>query len=162
MYLWRGEQAMRAWQITRLDELPTLVHLPDPVPQAGEVGIRILAAGLNFADLLMRCRAAIRSSPALPFVPGMELAGVVEALWGPAPTDRPRHPRPGRPVTAGALAERAVVPADRCCILPDAMTMAEAAGFPIAYGTSHLALGHKAGCNPARRCSSPGPRGVSG
>ena len=151
---------MRAWQITRLDELPTLVHLPDPVPQAGEVGIRILAAGLNFADLLA-LQGRYQVKPPLPFVPGMEFAGVVETL-GPGSDG----PAPGTRVlgtcTAGALAERIAVPAVRVSILPDAMTMAEAAGFPIAYGTSHLALGHKAGLQPGETLFVTGAAGGVG
>ena len=151
---------MRAWQITRLDELPTLVHLPDPVPQAGEVGIRILAAGLNFADVLA-LQGRYQVKPALPFVPGMEFAGVVETL-GPGSDG----PAPGTRVlgtcTAGALAERIAVPAVRVSILPDAMTMAEAAGFPIAYGTSHLALGHKAGLQPGETLFVTGAAGGVG
>jgi NADPH:quinone reductase len=151
---------MRAWQITRLDETPALVHLPDPVPQAGEVGIRILAAGLNFADLLA-LQGRYQVKPPLPFVPGMEFAGVVETLGsgtaGPAPGTRVLGT-----CTAGALAERIAVPAEQVSILPDSMEMTEAAGFPIAYGTSHLALAHKANLQPGETLFVTGAAGGVG
>ncbi len=120
-----------------------LRDLPRPVPGAGEALVRIAAAGLNFADLLM-IRGSYQDMPALPFTPGLELAGTVEAL-GPGVDG----PAPGTRVAVfsgrGALAEYGAFPAARCLVLPDAMPFEEAAGFQIAYGTSHLALARRAG-----------------
>lgn len=134
---------MRAWQITTSGGAPAIGLLKDPVPAKGEALVRVMAAGLNFADLLM-IEGKYQVRPALPFVPGMEFAGVIEAL-GPDTSG----PAPGTRVLGvcgtGALAERLSMPVDRLLPLPDGMTYAEAAGFPIAYGTSHLALSWKAG-----------------
>ncbi len=133
---------MKAWQITALSQPAQLVDLPAPVPQAGEALIRIHAAGLNFADLLM-ADGKYQDRPPLPFVPGLEMAGTVEAL-GPGTAG----PAPGTRVAAyagrGAFAELAAVPVDRLLPLPDSMSFPVAAAFQIAYGTSHLALTRKA------------------
>lgn len=134
---------MQAWLVNEIGTDPVSVTLPPPVPGPGEVLVRVAAAGLNFADLLM-AQGRYQDRVAAPYVPGMELAGTVAAL-GPG-TD---GPAPGTRVAAyagrGALAEYAAVPADRLLPLPDSMPFDIAAGFQIAYGTSHLALTHAAG-----------------
>ncbi|MFT4150137.1 MAG: NADPH:quinone oxidoreductase family protein [Paracoccaceae bacterium] len=137
---------MRVWQIHEPGTPPHLADLADPVPGMGEAVVRVEACGLNFADLLM-AEGKYQERPALPYVPGLEFAGTVEAL-GPD-TD---GPAPGTRVAAyaghGGLAERALLRADRLVAIPDSMTMVEAAGFQIAYGTSHVALHHRARLQP--------------
>jgi NADPH:quinone reductase len=133
---------MRTWIVNEIGAKPTPRDLEEPIPAKGEVVVQVEAVGLNFADMLaIQGKYQIRQS--LPYVPGMEFSGVVESL-GPEATG----PMPGTRVLgtcpAGALAERLCLPATRLCVMPDAMTFTEAAGFPIAYGTSHLALTHKA------------------
>ncbi|MGH2542775.1 MAG: alcohol dehydrogenase catalytic domain-containing protein, partial [Ardenticatenaceae bacterium] len=65
--------------------------VPVPEPGPGEVRIRVRAAGLNFADTLI-IRGQYQEKPALPFVPGMEIAGRIDAcgpdVAGLAPGDR--------------------------------------------------------------------------
>lgn len=133
---------MKAWLVETLGQPPRLADLPRPVPGSGEVLLRVAAAGLNFADLLM-AEGKYQDRPGLPFIPGMELAGVVEEA-GPDVTLAPGS-RVAAHVRCGAFAEWAVVPADRLLPLPDTMPFDHAAGFQIAYGTSHLALAGKAG-----------------
>lgn len=151
---------MRAWQIAALGADPKLVTIQPPVPAPGEALVRITSVGLNFADLLMG-QGRYQLRPALPFVPGMEFAGVVKAL-GPNATG----PAPGTRVlgtcTCGALAEALCLPADRLTPLPDAMGLDEAAGFPIAYGTSHLALDWKARLKPGETLFVTGAAGGVG
>jgi NADPH:quinone reductase len=112
---------------------------PDPgAPGAGAVRIRVAAAGLNYADLLVtQGRYQVKHQP--PFVPGFEAAGTIEAV-GP---QVPRLEVGDRVIAipeAGAFAEVAIVPADRVYPAPTGLDAAEAAGFPIAYGTSYVAL----------------------
>lgn len=137
---------MRALQLTAYKTEPTLVTLPDPTPGRDEVLIRVMACGLNFADLLM-IDGSYQERPALPFTLGMELSGVVEAL-GPDT----EGPAPGTRVAVfagrGGLADKAVVPAARCLPIPDSMPFGEAAAFQIAYGTSHMALTRRASLAP--------------
>lgn len=134
---------MKAFQITDFDAPPALREVDLPEPAAGEVRVRIAACGLNFADLLM-AKGTYQERPDLPATLGMELAGTVDVL-GPGV----EGPAPGTRVAvfagAGGLAEAGVFPADRCVPLPDGMGFADAAAFQVAYGTSHVALSHKAG-----------------
>jgi len=137
---------MRAWLIDSLAHPATLRDLPDPVPQPGQALVAIHACGLNFADLLM-AKGQYQEKPPLPFIPGLELAGTVLAL-GPGT----EGPAPGTRVAVyagqGGLAEKGCFPVPSLLPIPDSMSMAEAAGFQIAYGTSHLALAHKARLQP--------------
>jgi NADPH2:quinone reductase len=133
---------MRAYHLPAKGAEPILTDLPRPTPGPGEISLRIAACGLNFADLLM-IKGAYQDTPEPPFTLGMEVAGTVEAL-GPD-TD---GPAPGTRVAVfggqGGLADYGCFPAARAVPLPDAMTFAEAAAFQVAYGTSHVALDHKA------------------
>ena len=151
---------MQAWQIAAFDDGPRIVALQPPVLAGGEALVRVAAVGLNFADLLM-LQGKYQVRPPLPFVPGMEFSGIVEAL-GPGATG----PAPGSRVLgvcgSGALAERICLPADRLSCLPDAMSLVEAAGFPIAYGTSHLALDWKARLQPGETLFVTGAAGGVG
>lgn len=137
---------MKAWRLAELGGDFAQHEIDAPAPGPGEVRLRVMACALNFADLLMR-EGKYQEKPPLPYTPGMEVAGVIEAL-GPGVTG----PRPGTRVMAfvnhGGLAQAAIAPAERVVALPDNMPFAEAAAFPIAYGTSHLALEHKARLQP--------------
>ncbi len=137
---------MKSWRIDALGAEPSLQPFTPLPPAPGEVQISVAACGLNFADLLMR-DGKYQEKPPLPYTPGMEIAGTVAALGqGVA------GPAPGTRVTAfvnhGGLAPLANAPANRVVQIPDAMPFADAAAFPIAYGTSHLALDHKARLQP--------------
>jgi NADPH2:quinone reductase len=137
---------MRAWQIAALDHPATLLDLPEPTPGPGQARLAIHACGLNFADLLM-AKGQYQEKPSLPFIPGLELAGTVLDL-GPGTAG----PAPGTRVAVyagqGGLAEQGCFPVGSLLPIPDSMSFAEAAGFQIAYGTSHLALAHKARLQP--------------
>ncbi len=137
---------MRAWQIEATGSPPRLTRTPDPVPGQGEALIEVEACALNFADLLM-AEGRYQEKPALPYVPGLEFAGIVRAL-GPGVAG----PAPGTRVAAcaghGGLAELAAVPARLLVPVPAAMSPDQAAAFQIAYGTSHVALDHRARLRP--------------
>jgi NADPH2:quinone reductase len=120
-----------------------LADLPTPEPGACGIRIRVRAAGVNFADGLMLV-GRYQEKPPLPFTPGLELAGEIEAVGAGV-----RGLETGQRVLAvvghGAFAERAVARADDVVILPDDMDDVTAAGFAIAYGTAHGALRWRAG-----------------
>jgi NADPH2:quinone reductase len=121
----------------KLTELPDLL-----APGAGWVRVRVAAAGLNFADTLM-IAGQYQVKPALPFVPGLELAGTVLDV-GPDVT----HVKPGDRIMAavehGGFAEQAMVRAADAVLVPAGMDLVTAGGFVIAYGTSYGALAWKA------------------
>lgn len=151
---------MRAYRIRAFGGDAGLETLDRPSPGPGQVLLRIAACGLNFADLLM-LKGDYQERPEPPFTLGMEVAGTVEALGdgvaGLAPGDRVA-------VFAGqgGLADWGVFPADRCVRLPDAMPFDHAAAFLIAYGTSHLALKHRAHLQPGETLLVTGAAGGVG
>ncbi len=124
----------------------TLVDVKVKEPQPGEVRLRVAAVALNFADLLMQ-KGTYQEKPVLPFTPGLEVAGWIEAVGND--TDAPPlGSRVAAFLSEGGLAETVITSAARLVTLPDTMPFDHAAAFPIAYGTSHLALDHKARLQP--------------
>ncbi|WP_172292615.1 NADPH:quinone oxidoreductase family protein [Pseudoruegeria sp. HB172150] len=137
---------MRVFGIEEYGQAPGFREMPVPDPGPGEVRVRIAACGLNFADLLMiEGRYQVRPEP--PVILGKELAGTVEAV-GAGVTSPAVGARVSVFAETGGLAEAGCFPAERCVVLPDAMEFDVAAGFQIAYGTSHLALDHRARLKP--------------
>jgi synaptic vesicle membrane protein VAT-1 len=65
-------------------EVLTVQEAPDPTPRAGEVRIRVEAAGINFADIFAR-QGIYPDAPPAPFVPGYEVAGIVDVVGQGAP-----------------------------------------------------------------------------
>ncbi len=151
---------MRAWHVLSLGSDPVPTRLSPPVPAKGEVLVRVSAAGVNFADLLM-AEGRYQTRPDVPFVPGMEFSGIVAAL-GPGTAG----PAPGTAVLGisgiGALAEELCVSADSLSVVPETMSMTDAAAFPIAYATAHLALTHTARLRPGETLFITGAAGGVG
>lgn len=137
---------MRAYQVTNFTTPPDFHDIDVPSPGQGQILLRIEACGLNFADLLM-ATGTYQDTPSLPFTSGMEVAGRVESL-GPGVTGL----APGQRVAVfggqGGLADYGVFDAARAVPLPDSMSAVQAAAFQIAYGTSHVALSHRANLRP--------------
>lgn len=133
---------MRAIQIRAFGAAPEMTEIDRPTPQAGEISIDVAACGLNFADLLM-LSGKYQDTPPLPFSIGMEISGTV-AETGPGVTTFAPGQRVAAFIGNGGLAEVAVCAAERCVPVPHSMPLINAAGFLIAYGTSHLALAHRA------------------
>lgn len=129
-------------QVTRLGEALELHTVARPEPGPGEALLRVHACGINFADTLMAA-GRYQERPALPFTPGMEVCGSVVAL-APGVSGPPAGTRVACHCGQGGLAEYLTVPASRCVPVPDAMPDAAAAGFLVAYSTSHVALAHRA------------------
>ena len=133
---------MQAYQVSGFAADPALVTIEQPSPSQGEVLLRIHACGLNFADLLM-AKGTYQDTPTPPFTLGMEVCGTVVAV-GPDVS----APAVGTRVAvfggAGGLAQYGVFPAKNCSTVPETMGADVAAGFYVAYGTSHLALTDRA------------------
>ena len=119
-------------------EALTWKEIPTPVPQAGQVLIRIEAASLNFPDLLI-VQNKYQMKPDLPFVPGSEYAGVIEAV-GEGVTDL----KVGQSVAClsgtGGFGTHTLAPAKLCMPLPPGFPAVDAAAFIMIYATSHHAL----------------------
>ena len=113
-------------------------ELPTPEPAAGQVRIAIHAASLNFPDLLT-VQNKYQVKPPLPFVPGSEFSGVVEAVG-----EGVRHLKIGDRVAtigvSGGFASHACVDAAAVMLLPPGFGLDDAAALAFTYGTSHHAL----------------------
>lgn len=131
---------MHAWLCTNPTGVEALAwtELPDPAPKAGEVLVEIRAASLNFPDLLI-VQNKYQIKPPLPFVPGSEFAGVVQAVG-----DGVTHLQVGQNVAClsgtGGFATHTIAPAARCIPLPDGFGHVDAAAFIMTYATSYHAL----------------------
>ena len=136
MFAWLCENPIGA-QALRWAELPT----PEPAP--GQVRIQVHAASLNFPDLLT-VQNKYQIKPPLPFVPGSEFSGTVQAVG-----DGVRHLKAGDRVatigTTGGFATHACVDAAMVMALPPGFELDDAAAFAFTYGTSHHALIDRAG-----------------
>lgn len=123
-----------------------VAEIPAPVPGEGQVVIRVEAAGLNYPDALM-AMGKYQVKPPTPFVPGMELAGVVSAVGAGV-----RDLRVGDAVmataTTGAFAEACAAAAERVLPRPAGLAAELAAASLLTYGTTLHALTDRARLSP--------------
>ncbi|MFP6807140.1 MAG: NADPH:quinone oxidoreductase family protein [Pseudomonadales bacterium] len=112
----------------------------DPSPGKSEVLIKVLATGLGFVDALT-VAGLYQIKPKLPFVPGNEIAGVVEQIG-----EGVKHLRVGQRVLAtpsnGGLAEKICLHENVCTPIPDLLSSEAAAGFIVNYCTAYHGLTH--------------------
>jgi putative PIG3 family NAD(P)H quinone oxidoreductase len=134
---------------------------PDPEPGAGEILVRVRAAGLNGADMLQR-KGAYPAPPGSPQdIPGLELAGEVAAR-GPGATRFDEGDRVMAVVGGGGQAELAVVHERAAMPVPGALDWPAAGGFPEVFTTAHDAVFTQAGLAPGERLLVHGAAGGVG
>jgi NADPH:quinone reductase-like Zn-dependent oxidoreductase len=142
-------------------------EVPDPQPKPGEVLIRVKAAGVNFADLLQRM-GIYPGTPKPPFVPGIEIAGVVEkvAEGGKRATGESEPLRPGDAVAAfpkfNGYAGWVAVPASTAHRLPAGMSFEEGAAIPVTYLTAYHSMFAMGNLQPGDRILIHGAAGGVG
>ena len=151
---------MRAFRLTDYESHPKLEQIQTPDPGPGEVRLSVAACGLNFADLLMM-RGQYQEKVTPPYTLGMEIAGTVDAV-GPDVTAWHVGDRVAAFAGQGGLADYALCKAASCVRMPDAMPFTDAAAFLVAYGTSHLALAHRAHLQPGETLVVLGAAGGRG
>lgn len=133
---------MKAVQVDAFGGIEGLrvVGRPKPSPREGEVLVRVAASGLNYADLMQR-EGFYPGGPTPPYFPGIEAAGVVESVGTQTQGQRLR---PGSRVVCitqgGAQAEYVIAEESACTLLPDEISFAEGAAFPVQYLTAYHAL----------------------
>src|SRR5438093_9201776 len=117
-------------------EVLRVQEVPDPKPERGQVLVRVKAVGVNPVDTYIRSGAYARK-PSLPYTPGMDAGGVVEAV-GP---DVKRFKAGDRIYTngtiTGAAAELAVCEQSRVHPLPPKISFAQGAALAMPYGTAY-------------------------
>jgi NADPH2:quinone reductase len=123
-------------------ETLVLEDVPETAAGPGQVKIAVRACGVNFPDLLV-IQDLYQYKPTRPFIPGGEIAGVVEAVGEGVEKLRPGDRVLMSPVPGG-MAQKAVGPATNCWKIPDTMPFDEAAALLLAYGTSQHALQDRA------------------
>ena len=114
---------------------PTETEVPDP--GEGKVRIEVRAAGINFADIMQR-RGHYHGGPEPPYVPGMEVAGVIDAVG--EGVNRKEGEAVVSLVDGGGYAEYALADARGLLEVPGDMSFEEAAGFPVQWLTAHNCL----------------------
>src|SRR6185295_7507554 len=131
---------MKAWQVNEWcePEQMQLAEIPPPEPNSGEVRIRNHAAALNFFDIL-QIQGKYQVKPPLPFTPGAEVAGVIDAV-GPDVAHFSVGDRVLGFSVLGGFADYTVTPAAKTFRLPETMSFSEAAAMLVVYQTSYLAL----------------------
>ncbi|MET3614961.1 NADPH2:quinone reductase [Rhizobium aquaticum] len=138
----------------------TFVDLPEPEATGSQVVIKAAAIGVNYPDGLL-VQGLYQATPELPFIPGMEMAGVIESV-GPEVT----RLKPGIRVVAtagtGAFAQKGVFAEAQCIPLPDQVTDQDACALMCGFGTSHHALKQRGLLKPGETLVVAGAAGATG
>ena len=140
---------MHGYLVTEFGDLDVMrwVHLPDPVPGPGQLRVAVRASGINFAET--RMRAGTYTGQSLPFVMGMESAGVVAAV-GPGVTEFAVGDRVfGR--ARGSHAEQVLFDVTHTLPLPDRLSFEEGAAIPVGWLTAWHAVTTVADVQPGER-----------
>jgi NADPH:quinone reductase-like Zn-dependent oxidoreductase len=122
---------------------------PDPRPRAGEVRIRVRAAGVNFADL-MACHGLYPDAPPRPFVPGYEVAGEIDEVGEGVPQSR-RGERVVALTRFGGYSELIAARPDLILPVPAGLSFAEAASIPVNWLTAWHMLVELSNLRPGQR-----------
>ena len=131
---------MKAWLCENPIGVEALrwTDMPTPSPSPDEVLVEIKAASLNFPDILI-VQNKYQMKPSLPFVPGSEYAGVIQAIGANV-----KHLAVGQSVAClsgtGGFGTHTLAPAKLCVPLPPQFPMVDAAAFIMIYATSYHAL----------------------
>ena len=123
-----------------------LKDIATPEPGPGEVRVKVRAASVNFPDLLMT-RGEYQHKPPLPFIPGLEMSGEVDAL-GEGVTRFELGDAVVGGARIGGFSEFAVSPAATLRAKPERLSFGEAAAYGAAYITAYVALVRRAQAQP--------------
>lgn len=111
---------------------------PDPTPEPGHVRIRVVAAGINFADIMAR-QGLYPDAPPPPMIVGYEVSGTIDAI-GDGVTDRAEGQRVLAMTRFGGYSDTVCVDATQCFVMPERMTFEEGAALPVTYLTAYHML----------------------
>jgi NADPH:quinone reductase-like Zn-dependent oxidoreductase len=128
---------MRQIWITRRGppEVLRVLEAPDPIAGAGQVRIRVRAAGINFADLMARV-GLYPDAPKIPCVVGYEVSGTIDQVGEGVADYRPGDRVIGMPMFGG-YTDTLVISSEQVFKIPEAMTFEEAAALPVVYLTAY-------------------------
>jgi Zn-dependent alcohol dehydrogenase len=158
--------SMRAWQVHKHglpEEVLRLADLAVPQPGPGELRVRVEAAAIGMPDVFM-CRGTYRLTPALPFVPGQEVCGIVDAIGESVDVAVGTRVMgvtsffDGR----GGFADFAIMYPSTAYRVPDSMPSEVAAAFRIGYSTAWTGLVRRGELQPDEWLVVLGAAGGSG
>jgi NADPH:quinone reductase-like Zn-dependent oxidoreductase len=138
-----------------------------PEPQAGQVRVKVLAAGVSAFDLMLRRSGSIPGFPRVPFTPGVDVVGVAEKLGRGVTTVEPEELVAGFTKEelgslVGGYAEFVCVTADMLVPVPSGVDPAQAVCLVANYLTAHMALHETAKIRPGERVLVQGAAGGVG
>ena len=142
-------------EVLKLEEIPT------PKPEAGQVLLRVRAVGVNPYDTYMRA-GTYAIKPPLPYTPGSDAAGTVEAVGSGVTKVKPGHRVYTAKTVSGAYAEYALALEEQVHRLPDNVSFEEGAGVWVPYGTAFHAIHHFAQARSAETVLVHGASGGVG
>lgn len=118
-----------------------LEEIPTPKPETGQVLVRVRAVGVNPYDTYMRA-GTYAIKPSLPYTPGSDAAGTVEAVGAGVTKVKPGDRVYTAKTLTGAYAEYALALEEQVYRLPDKISFEQGAGVWVPYGTAYHALHH--------------------
>ncbi len=136
---------MKAIQVYQFGgpEVLAVHEVSTPKPGPGEVLVRVRAAGVNPYDTYMRA-GAYPVKPALPYTPGSDAAGTIEAVGEGVAKVKPGDRVYTATTLTGAYAEYALARENQVYPLPEKISFSQGAGLWVPYGTAYSALRHHA------------------
>jgi NADPH:quinone reductase len=136
---------MKAIQVHQFGgpEVLELREIPTPKPGPGQILVRVHASGVNPYDTYMR-NGTYAVKPSLPYTPGSDAAGTVEAVGGGVKKVKPSDRVYTAKTLTGAYAEYALADESQVYPLPGKTSFAQGAGLWVPYGTAYTALHHHA------------------
>lgn len=130
-------------------EVLVVREAPDPEAGAGQVRVRVRAAGINFADLMARL-GLYQDAPPVPCVVGYEVSGVIDQL-GPGVSKLAVGDRVFAMPKFGGYSDTVVLSAEQAVRMPESMSFEEAAALPVVYLTAHHMIFHTGMLHPGAR-----------
>lgn len=124
-------------------EVMKLEEVPNPQPGPGQVLVRVRAAGVNPVEVYIRS-GAYAAKPQLPYTPGGDAAGTIEAVGSGVTGLKPGDRVYTLTTLSGAYAELTLCEARQVKPLPGTISFAQGAGLAVPYGTAYRALFHRA------------------
>ena len=154
---------MKAIQVHQFGgpEVLQLQEIPTPKPGAGQVLVRVHAAGVNPYDTYMR-NGTYAIKPPLPYTPGSDAAGVIESVGEGVTRVKPGARVYTARTVSGAYAEYALALESQVHALPGNISFAQGAGVWVPYGTAITALIHHAHARPGETVLIHGASGGVG
>lgn len=146
-------------------EVLQVVEEDRPEPQAGEVRVQVLAAGVSAYDLMFRRSGLLPGTPRVPFTPGADIVGVVDTMGAGVTTVEPGQMVAGATFSLGGhggYAEFICLPAGELVSVPPGVDPAEAVCMVVNHLTAHMALHRTAHVQSGERILVHGAAGGVG